>query len=37
MLHKGKLLVFLCSALIVLYGVSATFYGRVVAKDEGYK
>ena len=37
MLHKGKLIVFLCSALIVLYVVSAAFYGKVVAKDEGYK
>ncbi len=37
MLHKGKVTVFLCSALIVLYGVSAAFYGRVVAKDEAYK
>jgi carboxyl-terminal processing protease len=34
MLHKGKMLVFTCSALIVLYGVSAAFYGR---KDEAYK
>jgi len=37
MSRKGKLLVFLGSALIVLYGVSAAFYGKVVAKDEGYK
>jgi carboxyl-terminal processing protease len=37
MLHKGKLLVFLGSALIVLYGISAAYYGRVVAKDEAYK
>jgi len=36
MLHKGKILVFLCSAVIVLYGVSATFYGKLVARDEGY-
>jgi carboxyl-terminal processing protease len=35
MLHKGKLVVFLCSALIVLYGVSAAFYGHV-AGDAGY-
>lgn len=34
MLHKGKLIVFLCSALIVLYVVSAAFYGK---KDEAYK
>jgi carboxyl-terminal processing protease len=37
MFHKGKLLVFLGSFLIVLYGMSALFYGKVVAKDEGYK
>jgi carboxyl-terminal processing protease len=37
MLHKGKVLVFMCSALIVLYGVSAAFYGRVYPKDEAYK
>jgi len=37
MRHKGKLLVSLGSALIVLYGVSAAFYGKVVAKDEAYK
>ncbi|HYK87823.1 MAG TPA: S41 family peptidase [Acidobacteriota bacterium] len=37
MLHKGKMLVFFCSALIVVYGVSAAFYGKVVAKDEAYK
>jgi carboxyl-terminal processing protease len=37
MLHKGKLIVFLCSALIVLYVVSVAFYGKVVAKDEAYK
>ncbi len=37
MLHKGKIVVFLCSTLIVLYGVSAAFYGKVVAKDEAYK
>ncbi len=34
MFHKGKLVVFLCSALIVLYGVSAQFYGK---GDEAYK
>ena len=32
--HKGKLLVFLCSFLIVLYGVSAAFYAR---DDDAYK
>ncbi len=37
MLHKGKLLVFACSLVIVLYAVSAAFYGKVVAKDEAYK
>jgi carboxyl-terminal processing protease len=37
MFHKGKLLVFLGSFLIALYGVSAAFYGKVVAKDEAYK
>jgi carboxyl-terminal processing protease len=37
MLHKGKLIVSLCSALIVLYVVSVAFYGKVVAKDEAYK
>ncbi len=37
MLHKGKLLVFVCSLAIVLYAVSAAFYGKVVAKDEAYK
>jgi carboxyl-terminal processing protease len=37
MFHKGKLAVFLGSALIVLYGVSAAFYGKVVAKDEAYR
>ena len=36
MLHKGKLVVFICSAIIVLYGVSAAFDGRVGAKDEAY-
>jgi carboxyl-terminal processing protease len=34
MLHKGKLLVFLGSFVIVLYGASAAFYGKVVAKDD---
>ncbi len=37
MLQRGKALVFFCSLLIVLYAVSAAFYGRVVAKDEAYK
>jgi carboxyl-terminal processing protease len=36
MFHKGKLAVFITSTLIVLYGVSAAFYGKVVAKDEAY-
>lgn len=37
MVHKGKLVVFLISSLVVLYGISAAFYGRVVAKDEAYR
>ena len=37
MLHKGKLFVFIGSALIVLYGISAAFYGKVVAKDDAYR
>ncbi|MBN2320183.1 MAG: S41 family peptidase [Acidobacteria bacterium] len=37
MFHKGKTLVFLGSLIIVLYGVSAAFYGKVVAKDDPYK
>jgi len=37
MFHKGKLLVFVGSFLITLYGLSAAFYGKVVAKDEAYK
>src|SRR3990172_4590668 len=37
MLHKGKALIFFCSLVIVLYAVSAAFYGKVVAKDEAYK
>lgn len=37
MLQRGKVLVFLGSAIIVLYGVSAAFYGKVVAEDEAYK
>jgi len=36
MLQKGKILVVLLSTLIVLYGVSAAFYGKVVAKDDAY-
>jgi carboxyl-terminal processing protease len=35
--NKGKLLVFVASFLIALYGISAAFYGKVVAKDEAYK
>ena len=35
--HKSKILVFLLSFIIVLYGVSAAFYGKVVAKDDAYK
>jgi carboxyl-terminal processing protease len=35
--HKGKLLIFVGSFLIALYGISAAFYGKVVAKDEAYK
>jgi carboxyl-terminal processing protease len=35
--HRGKLLVFIASFLIALYGISAAFYGKVVAKDEAYK
>ncbi len=37
MFHKGRVLVFFASALVILYGVSATFFGKVVAKDEAYK
>jgi carboxyl-terminal processing protease len=37
MLHKGKLFVFVGSALIVLYGISAAFYGKVVARDDAYR
>lgn len=36
MLQKGKLIVFLGSALIALYGISAAFYGKVVATDDAY-
>jgi carboxyl-terminal processing protease len=31
------MLVFVASFLIALYGISAAFYGKVVAKDEAYK
>lgn len=37
MLHKSKLLVFLGSLIIVLYGASAAFYGKVVAKEDAYR
>ncbi len=37
MLQKGKAFVFFLSAVVVLYGLMAAFYGRVVAKDEAYK
>jgi carboxyl-terminal processing protease len=37
MIHKGKVAVFFGTAVLVLYGVSATFYGKVVAKDEAYR
>jgi carboxyl-terminal processing protease len=37
MSHKGKLLIFLGSLLIVLYGVSAKYYGKVIARDDAYK
>jgi carboxyl-terminal processing protease len=37
MSHKGKLLVFLGSFLIILYGISAKYYGKVVAGDDAYK
>ncbi len=35
--YKSKLLVFLGSFIIMLYGISAVFYGKVVAKDDAYK
>lgn len=35
MLHKGKLFVFWGSALIVLYGITAVFYGRGVSAKDG--
>lgn len=31
MLHKGKAVVFLFSALVILYGISAAFFGNVIA------
>jgi len=34
MLQKGKILVIIFSAVIILYGVAAAFYEKVVAKDE---
>ncbi len=37
MLHMSKLLVFLGSLALVLYGVSAAFYGKVAAKEDAYK
>jgi carboxyl-terminal processing protease len=37
MSYKGKWLFFLGSFLIILYGISAKFYGRVVAEDDAYK
>jgi carboxyl-terminal processing protease len=37
MFHKGKLLVLVSSFLVFLYGMSALFYGTVVAKDDAYK
>jgi carboxyl-terminal processing protease len=37
MVNKGKSIVFLGSLIIVLYGLSALFYGKVVARDDAYK
>jgi len=37
MLHRGRLLVFFISAFVALYGISAIFYGKVVAEDDAYK
>ncbi len=34
MLQKGKILVIIFSAVIILYGATAAFYDKVVAKDE---
>ena len=35
--HKGKLLVFFCSLVIALYGISARFYGKELGSNEAYK
>lgn len=35
--HKGKLLIFFGSLILVLYGVSAKYYGKVIARDDAYK
>ena len=37
MLQRGRLLVFFVSAFVALYGISAIFYGKVVAEDDAYK
>ncbi len=37
MSYRGKLLIFAGSLLIVLYGVSAKYYGKVIARDDAYK
>ena len=37
MSHKGKVLVFLGSFLIAVYGLTAAFYGKVVAQDDAYR
>lgn len=37
MLQRGRLLVFFISAFVALYGISAIFYGKVVAEDDAYK
>jgi len=37
MFHKGKLLIFLGSFIIVLYGAAAAFYGKVVANEDAYE
>jgi carboxyl-terminal processing protease len=36
MLQKGKILIIIFSAVIILYGATAAFYEKVVAKDEAY-
>ncbi|MBZ5495134.1 MAG: PDZ domain-containing protein [Acidobacteriia bacterium] len=36
MLRKGKIVVFVCSALVVLYCISAAFYEKVSAGNEAY-